>query len=83
MASNIHKGSGLSNVSETWDANEQKRAMSNTPDNDDTALTQTTDLDRVIKEEAAAYDNEVKENQLLGGDRASVNDDEDTTDAGA
>ena len=35
------------------------------------------DLQQVISEEAAEYDRDNKEDRLLSGDRASVNDDKD------
>lgn len=76
MEPNNHNGSELNNVKETWDQNEKERASDaagnagNTPDN----LPPVTPLDKVIQEEAEEYDNENKEERLLGGDRASVND---------
>lgn len=75
MAKNIHKGSELRNISETWDENERKRASGNAPDNDDISAGTNSNLDQVIKEEASAYDQQNKEEQLLSGDRATVNDD--------
>ena len=76
MSNSIHKGTELNNVSETWDRNERiknesSRADSSTYDE----ATPTTELDQVVKKEAAAYDNENSEDRLLGGDRASLNDD--------
>lgn len=35
-----------------------------------------TDLDRLVKQEASEYDNINKENRILGGDRATVNDEQ-------
>jgi hypothetical protein len=80
MAKGIHKGSELKNISETWDQNERNRRSGNIPGkehivtNDDTG---ENDLDRVVKEEAAEYDHTDKEDRLLGGERASINDDPD------
>lgn len=79
MAKGIHKGSELRNVSETWDENERKRAGSQAPGWDDAAHEDTAggnNLQQVIKEEAAEYDQDHKEDRLLGGERASVNDDD-------
>ncbi|HEY1113927.1 MAG TPA: hypothetical protein VGE66_10205 [Chitinophagaceae bacterium] len=79
MAKGIHKGSELRNVSETWDENERKRAGSHAPGRDDPASDDTAggnDLQQVIKDEAAEYDQDHKEDRLLGGERASVNDDD-------
>lgn len=70
MAKNIHKGTELNNVRETWDENEKKqvnRTVSSTGDED---------LEQVIKEESSEYDNANKEERLLGGDRGSVKDED-------
>ncbi len=78
MAKGIHKGTELNNVSETWDQNERMRNSGNADSTENTTGSETTggnNLEQVIKEEAAEYDNDNKENRLLGGDRASVNDD--------
>ena len=72
MATNNHKGSELRNVSETWDENERKRESGNAPQEAGAGLGE--DLERVIKEEATAYDQENSEDKLLSGERASVND---------
>ncbi len=77
MANGIHKGSEFNNVSETWDRNEQKGRGGNESGREGAAHSippTGSGLDEVIKEEAAAYDKENKENQLLGGERASVDD---------
>lgn len=77
MENTPKRGSGLQNVSETWDRNEQKKAMDNAAGNDmeNTELPAASELDRMVHNEAAEYDNENKENRLLGGDRATRNDD--------
>ncbi len=78
MAKSIHRGSELNNISETWDENERKRESGTAPGRESTAsnvASEGNDLEQVIKEEAAEYDNANKENRVLGGDRASVNDD--------
>ena len=76
MAKEIHKGSELRNVSETWDENERKREAGNAPIHEEVGTGNS--LEEVIKEEAAEYDQENKENRLLGGERASVNDDDNS-----
>ena len=80
MATDRNKGTGLRNVSETWDENERRRSSGDAPSPDDAAGTATgagNDLERLVKEEAAEYDHANKENRTLGGDRATVNDDPD------
>lgn len=80
MAKGIHKGSELKNISETWDQNERNRESGNVPGSLRSATyddTEGNDLERVVKEEAAEYDNANKEDRILGGERASVNDDPD------
>ncbi len=78
MENNTHKGTELNNVRETWDQNERRRANEsaagtegNTPDN----AGAENDLEQLIKQEASEYDHVNKENRLLSGDRATVNDD--------
>jgi hypothetical protein len=87
MAKSTHKGSELSNVSETWDQNERKRDERAGPEREAEPVSSDAipgnDLERAIKEEAAEYDNENKENRLLGGERATLNDDADETASGA
>jgi hypothetical protein len=72
-----HNGSELNNVQETWNHNEKLRADEETNrinDNTPEDAAPATELDKLIKEEANEYDNDNKENRLLGGERASVND---------
>ena len=78
MENNMHKGSEFKNITDTWDENEKKRTDKDRASEDVPA----TGLDQVIKQEAAAYDNENKEEQLLQGDRATINDDVDADDSG-
>ncbi len=80
MAKNMRKGSEYNNINETWDNNERKRADDNSPGREPATdnPSGTEDLNRVIKEEAAEYDQVNKEERLLGGDRATLNDDQDT-----
>lgn len=68
MSTNIHRGTELNNVKETWRQNEKERLNANhsSPGGET--------LDRTIKKEASEYDRADKEERLLGGDRASVND---------
>ena len=70
MAKNIHKGTELNNVKETWEENEKRKVGNGgtTSSNDD--------LDRVIKEESSEYDSANKEERLLAGDRGSVKDED-------
>lgn len=81
MAKATHRVTGLNNVSETWDRNEQKRSEENAAENDmeNTEIPAASELDRVVRDEAAEYDNDNKEERLLGGDRATRNDDEIST----
>jgi len=74
MPINNHNGTELNNVKETWDQNEKERANGDNAADDKGSQAPATELDQIIQEEASEYDNENKENRLLGGDRASVND---------
>ena len=69
MARNIHKGTELNNVRETWNQNEREQAKTSAPTTDE-------NLERIIEDEALEYDNADKEERLLSGERASVKDDE-------
>ena len=77
MENSIHKGTEFNNIQETWNQNERTGAGSNATDQPISAPNNTVrnDLDRVIEKEAIEYDSTNKEDQLLSGDRASVNDD--------
>jgi hypothetical protein len=73
----VRKGSEFNNIGETWDKNERNRESGRTPrreDADNRGTTISNDLDQTIKEEAEEYDHENKENKVMGGERASVND---------
>ncbi|MCW3112597.1 MAG: hypothetical protein JWR18_993 [Segetibacter sp.] len=73
-----HKGTEFNNIIETWEQNERDRESGKIAGKDDVAAKEpasSSDLEQVIKQEATEYDNENKENQLLSGDRATVNDD--------
>lgn len=74
MAKSTGKGTGLSNVQETWDENEKRGAEPVNPDSAGRPSSVSDDLQKTIEEEAAAYDNSNSEDRLLGGDRASVDD---------
>jgi len=79
METNNHKGSELNNVRETWDQNERQRANDNSAGAESYSaldLPPVTELDQIIRQEASEYDNENKESRVLGGERATVNDDE-------
>jgi hypothetical protein len=78
MAKGIHKGTELNNIQETWNENERRRAAGEDVGRQ-TGIGE--DLQQVIREEAAEYDNDNKEDRLLSGDRASVNDDRGSGDS--
>lgn len=70
MSGKTHKGTELNNVKETWAENEHRPETAGTPSTGDQGL------ERKIEKEAAEYENANKGDRLLGGDRATVNDDE-------
>jgi hypothetical protein len=75
----VHKGTELNNVAETWNRNEQLRQNGDVPLTDNASTDATgvsSDLNDTIKEEAAAYDRANKEDRLLDGERATLNDSE-------
>ena len=72
MSRNIHKGTELNNVRETWEQNERHHV--NSPSAPEESM------DRLIEEEAAEYDHADKKERLLGGERATVHDDENDKD---
>jgi len=74
MPTNIHKGTELNNVRETWERNEKENA------NRDRSSTTDEQLERIIEEEALEYDNTKKEERLLDGDRASLSDENGSED---
>ena len=76
MGKAIHKGNELRNVSETWDENERRRQSGNAPGREGEAAPAGNNLDQVIREEAAEYDNANKEERLLDGERATVSDEQ-------
>lgn len=65
-----HKGKELNNVKETWERNEKEQPQQQATGGPE------TDLDQRVQQEAADYDQKSGEDKLLGGDRASVSDDE-------
>lgn len=71
MAKTVHKGTELNNVKETWNENEREHLNAGAPSTTD------ENLERAIKKEAADYEDANKEERLLGGDRASVDDDKE------
>ena len=77
MAENTHKGSELNNVKETWQQNEREAAERGGR-TDEPALP-NNDLQRVIKEEAAEYDNTNSADNVLSGERATISDDDNDT----
>jgi hypothetical protein len=80
MENGIHKGTELNNVKETWDQNEKNKENENTwkTEAENTKAEPVSELEKVIKQEADEYDSENKENQLLTGERATINDDPGT-----
>lgn len=68
MSKAIHKGTELNNVKETWEKNEQSK-----PQGGEEAVA-GNDLQRTIRKEAKEYDEANKDERILGGDRASVDD---------
>jgi len=84
MENSTHKGSEFNNIIETWNQNEKNgENAKNSPQ--ESALNQEPQpentLEQLIKQEAAEYDNVNKEERILGGDRATVSDDDPGTDA--
>lgn len=77
MENTPKRAPGLQNVSETWDRNEEKRSLENAAGDDmeNTELPAASELDRMVREEASEYDSDNREDRLLGGDRATRNDD--------
>ena len=74
----LHKGTEFNNVNETWNRNEQRRqeGEEGRVENVSTGSTGVNkDLAQTIREEAAEYDNASKEERVLDGERATVNDD--------
>ena len=68
----FHKGSELNNVKETWEQNERipDRGVQPEP----VRNTAADDIQETIQREAADYDRTSIDENLLGGERASVND---------
>ena len=69
MSKSIHKGTELNNVKETWEQNEKQQSKISG------AGSGNESLDNKIEEQAKEYENAHKEDRLLGGERATVNDD--------
>ena len=78
MESSNHKGSEYKNIVDTWDENERKSENANASGSESNAPGEPAagnDLEQLIKQEASEYDNVNKEDRILGGDRATINDD--------
>ena len=76
MENENHRGSEYNNIIETWEKNEKNKPDLRT---DNTTVNETPEentLEQTIKKEATEYDNVNKEERVLGGDRATLNDDE-------
>ena len=74
MTKSIHKGTELNNVQETWNENERRGKGPGSAATAGEASSVSDDMQQTIKEEAAAYDHANKEERLLGGERATVDD---------
>ena len=74
MAKSIHKGTELNNVQETWNENEKRGIDPGSSVTGAEASSVSDDMQQTIKDEAAAYDRANKEDRLLGGERATVDD---------
>ncbi|RYY39773.1 MAG: hypothetical protein EOO08_08865 [Chitinophagaceae bacterium] len=68
----FHKGTELNNVKETWNENERNPERGVQPE--PARSTSADDLQQTISREAESYDRRNKEDKLLGGDRATLND---------
>lgn len=71
MANHLQRGKEWVNVSETWREN-AARSSEDSQAGEPTGV--SDDLQQTIEEESAEYDAANKEDRLLGGDRASVDD---------
>jgi hypothetical protein len=63
----------MANVQETWEQNERNRQQESSlpaPEHEGTG----SGVDEVVQREAAEYDQVSKEERLLDGERATVND---------
>ena len=69
----IHKGSELKNVSDTWDQNERER-QNNDSSSSEKETSTNDDLDGLVKAAATEYDQANKEERVLDGERATIND---------
>ena len=77
MKNNIHKGSELNNIKETWDQNEkdlQNQDPTRIEEYSPEAINTPDDFEQLVKKEADEYDHMDKEEKLLTGERASLND---------
>ena len=82
MENSNHKGSEFNNIIETWEQNEKKKENESSGRIEDTPANETlaqNDLEQLIKKEAVEYDNVNKEDRVLSGDRATINDEADTS----
>lgn len=78
MAKGVRKGSDYRNVGETWDKNEREREGSSRSGREDAATggkSKENDLERAVRESAEEYDDGNLDDKVMGGERASVNDD--------
>jgi hypothetical protein len=82
MENTHHKGSELKNVTDTWAENErilreenQLKEEIKIPDEAPSG----DELENIVRMESNEYDHSNKEDRLLGGERATMNDDDDNS----
>jgi len=84
MENTNNKSSEFKNVTETWEENERKLKeeqlrMENLPAMElkvPEDAPSVDELEKIVKTESIEYDHSNKEERTLGGDRATVNDDD-------
>jgi hypothetical protein len=81
MKNSPHKGTEFNNVQETWNQNERNLQNGTAPGAGSVAdePAPKTELEKLVKLEAAEYDNANKEDRILDGDRATVTDENTET----
>jgi hypothetical protein len=87
MENTHHKSSEFKNVTDTWDENERKLQEEKLRNENLPAMEVKVpddapsgdELENIVKTESIEYDHSNKEERILGGERASVNDDDKDT----
>ena len=87
MENTHHKSSEFKNVTDTWDENERKLQEEKLRNENLPAMELKVpddapsgdELENIVKTESIEYDHSNKEERILGGERASVNDDDKDT----